>query len=100
MARKSDAVTNSNPDALPHIECAHTTCTLAAKVKVLTLTGWAKFCLPHYERYHDDLARKRFTELDLDCWQDETKAEWRKRVFAYIRKNMKPKTFEDAQEAA
>lgn len=90
------ATSTDAPEERPRVPCAHETCSLPARCRVQTITGWANFCEPHYVRYHDDLARKRFTELGLDRKLNETAAEHKARVMAHIKGRVKPKTFADA----
>lgn len=78
------------------VHCAHETCETPAICRVKTVTGWANFCEPHYVMHHDTISRKRCTELGLDQRIDETKADWRRRLLAWVRACAKPKRFEDA----
>lgn len=84
---------------LEHIPCAHATCNLSARVRILTATGWARLCEPHYVMHFDALARVSFTEKGLDRWPNESREVWRKRVMAYLRAHARPKTFDDAVRA-
>lgn len=80
----------------PIVHCAHETCDLPAICRVKARTGWAAFCEPHYVRYHDDLARKSCTEKGLDKQPNESSAEYRARMLAYMREHAKLRTFDDA----
>lgn len=83
----------------PVVHCAHETCDLPAICKIKTKTGWANLCEPHYVMHFDNEARQNFTERGLDRGLNETRDEHRKRVMAWIRGRMKPKTFTDAAAA-
>jgi hypothetical protein len=78
------------------VQCAHATCTIPAACKVKTRTGWANFCLPHYERYHEDIALAGLAEKGLERLHDETKAEHVERLRAWFKKNAKLKRFAHA----
>jgi hypothetical protein len=80
------------------VQCAHEVCSVPAVCRVKTLTGWANFCLPHYERYHCDLAHEGLESKGLERLPDETKAEHTARLRAWFRAHAKLKTFDDAVE--
>lgn len=98
MARKTDARTPEKTEALEHVPCAHETCDLEARVRVKTPTGWANMCLPHYERFHEDIALKNCAAKGLLRRPDEDMAQYRKRVMAYLKANARLKTFDDAED--
>lgn len=68
----------------PHIACAHESCGTSAVIREMTPTGWANFCLYHYEQFHQSNALVTYRKLGLERWPDETHQEHKRRVFDYI----------------
>lgn len=88
--------TKVGPDGRERVHCAHDACGIPALCRVQTPTGWANFCLPHYERYHADRAHEGLAEKDLERLPDETKSEHTQRLRAWFKAHAKFKTFADA----
>lgn len=74
--RKSD-------EPLEHVPCAYFGCGESARCKVQMPTGWASLCLKHYELYYARVGDAAMTANGLDKLPEETRDEWRKRVFAH-----------------
>src|SRR4051812_36930147 len=68
----------------PIIACAHLECGTSAMIREKTVTGWANFCLHHYEQYHHTQALVTYRKLGLERWPDETRKDHERRVFDYI----------------
>lgn len=79
------------------VQCAHEVCSVPAVCKVKTPTGWANFCMPHYERYHEAGALKGLAEKGLDQRPGETRAEHVGRMRAWFKANAKLRTFRDVE---
>lgn len=84
--------------ARPIVHCAYDTCDIPAICKVKTPTGLANFCLPHYERYHEDRSHEALEIRGLGRLADETKAEHMARLRKWFREHDKLKTFADAEK--
>lgn len=82
MARKTEGATRRE-DVQPAIPCAHEDCQQYAVVNLRLKTGWAKLCMPHYEQHFAREGDKVTTAHGLDKLPEETREEWRKRVFAH-----------------
>jgi hypothetical protein len=102
MARKKVEDTTPREDVPEIIPCAHESCGISAITRVKTPTGWAKFCLEHYEDYFKRLAAKNFTALGLDRWPNESYDDWRARISEYTKLIVKkmPLPADDHEEAA
>lgn len=70
----------------PHVPCAHQDCRESALCRIQTPTGWANLCMPHYERHFARIGDAALTAHGLDKQQEETREEWKKRVFSHWRK--------------
>lgn len=69
--------------------CAHETCSSMAWVKIRTKNGWAALCMTHYELHFSKQGDAAHTAAGLDRMQDESRADWKKRVFAHWRELVK-----------
>jgi CO/xanthine dehydrogenase Mo-binding subunit len=78
------------------VHCAHETCDVPAICRIKTATGWANFCLPHYDRYHEAEALKGLAAKGLDQKPGETKAEHVARMRDWFSAHAKLKSFDDA----
>ena len=47
------------------MQCAHMGCNISAICRVKTPTGWADFCLSHYEKFYTDKAYATCEKLGL-----------------------------------
>ena len=47
------------------VKCAYDICFRTAKLKVMTPTGWANFCMEHYENHFKKQARETCENLGL-----------------------------------
>lgn len=74
---------NTSVTAPEYVPCAHEGCRESARCRIKVPTGWANLCLPHYEQHFARIGDAAMTEYGLDKLQDETRAEWKKRVFAH-----------------
>lgn len=97
----------SNPD--PIIDCAHMGCSIPAKVKIKTKTGYANLCLAHYDKHFADEAQANLDKYGLALMADETRAEHVLRMRQFVKTGFKsigksmyatPRQSEDAKKAA
>jgi hypothetical protein len=70
-------------EAPAYVACAHEGCRESALCRIRTATGWANLCMPHYEQHYARIGDAATAAHGLDKHQDETRAEWKKRVFAH-----------------
>jgi len=47
------------------MQCAHMGCNISASCRVKTPTGWADFCLPHYEKFYENKCLETCDKLGL-----------------------------------